>query len=61
MPDFLNTNGYLKITLDYLNGINKDVKVFEENNCDYADTYVDIIKDGEDGSYKTEVNLKCEY
>lgn len=60
MPNFLKTNGYLKITLDYLKGIDKDVKIFEDNKCDYNNTYVDIVKDGEE-NYKTEVYLKCEY
>ena len=61
MPDFLATNGYLKVTLDYLQGIEKDVKVFEEHKCDYNETYVDLIMDEGSETYRTEVNLKCEY
>ena len=61
MPDFLKTNGYLKVTLDYLQGMEKDIELFEEHKCDYYDTYVDIIMNDDGETYRTEVNTKCEY
>ncbi len=57
MPTILDTNGFLTITLDYLQGINKDISFFEEHSCDLNNTFVKIIKDGD--GYKTEVSLDC--
>ncbi len=62
MPDYLDSMGYLKVTLDSLQGMNKNIKLFEDNSCDYDETYVELTKDEEsEKGYKTEVVLKCEY
>lgn len=60
MPNFLESNESLTVTLDYLQGVNKDIEVFEEHNCSYNDTYVNIKFD-EEKEYTLETVLNCEY
>ena len=54
--------GYFKLTFDSIKCIKKNIKLFEDNSCDYDETYVELTKDEEsEKGYKTEVVLKCEY
>lgn len=59
MPNFLESNGTLTVTLDYLQEVKKDISLFEEHKCDYNDTFVDIKYDEKD-EYRLETTLKCE-
>lgn len=62
MPDYLDSMGYLKVTLDSLQGMNKDISEFEKSSCDYDNTYVEIDKDDNNKKgYTVNVVLKCEY
>lgn len=58
MPNYLEQTGSLTVTLDSLQGMNKDISSFEKYSCDYNNTYAEIKKDGD--SYSVDVHLDCE-
>lgn len=58
-PNFLKLIGELRIDLDGLKGMEKDISVFEDKNCDMEDTYVTLTYK-EDSSYDTTVHLACD-
>ncbi len=58
-PNTLKQLKELRIDLDAIKGYEKDVSVFEEHNCNMADTYATLTyKD--DTSYDIDVHLACE-
>lgn len=57
-PSFLKSIGELRIDLDGLKGMEKDISAFENENCDMEDTYV-TLKYNEESSYSVEVHLAC--
>lgn len=59
MPSFLQKNGTLQITLSTLKQINKDVSLFEKNNCDTEKTYVTLTYN-EKTNYDVETHMECE-
>lgn len=58
MPSYLEQTGSLTVTLDSLQGMNKDISLFEEHSCDYTKTFAEVKKDGD--SYVIEAHLDCE-
>lgn len=58
MPGLLKRNGMLKITLSSLKQLDKDVTLFEKNNCNLENTYI-ILTYNEKTNYDIETHLEC--
>lgn len=58
-PNLLASIGTFMITLDSMQGAEKDISEFEKHNCDYEETYANLIYVDEE-HYDVEVHLACD-
>lgn len=58
VPNIIKQNSTIKIDVNMLKQVGKDVSIFEKHKCNLQDTYV-ILNFDDNSNYSTEIHLDC--